>query len=161
MPIDIVVDAMGSDKAPEPEVRGAILAARQFDVRVHLAGPEEIIRPILRTQLKGQKLPVFIVPASEWITMTDKAAAAVRQQARLHHARRRKDGARRPRRRLLYRRQHRSRNGHGEDGLRHVGRSRPPRTRDDRSHHRWLAVPCCSMSAQMSTANLRISFSSP
>jgi len=80
MPIDIVVDAMGSDKAPEPEIRGAILAARQFDLRVHLVGPEDILRPILRSHLRGQKLPVFIVPASEWITMTDKAAQAVRSK---------------------------------------------------------------------------------
>ncbi len=85
MPIDIVVDAMGSDKAPEPEVRGAILAARQYDVRVHLVGPEEILRPVLRaalqkSELRGQKLPVFIVPASEWITMSDKAAQAVRNK---------------------------------------------------------------------------------
>jgi phosphate acyltransferase len=80
MPIDIVVDAMGSDKAPEPEIRGAILAARQFDVRVHLVGPEDVLRPILRSHLRGQKLPVFIVPASEWITMTDKAAQAVRSK---------------------------------------------------------------------------------
>jgi phosphate acyltransferase len=78
MPIDIVVDAMGSDKAPEPEVRGAILAARQYDVRVHLAGPEDVLRPLLRQHLRGQHLPVFIVPASEWITMDDKAAQAVR-----------------------------------------------------------------------------------
>jgi len=80
MPIDIVVDAMGSDKAPEPEIRGAILAARQYDVRVHLVGPEEILRPILRQHLHGQKLPIFVVPASEWITMTDKAAQAVRNK---------------------------------------------------------------------------------
>src|SRR5271168_868854 len=80
MPIDIVVDAMGSDKAPEPEIRGAILAARQFDLRVHLVGPEDILRPVLRSHLRGQKLPVFIVPASEWITMTDKAAQAVRNK---------------------------------------------------------------------------------
>src|SRR4051794_5852779 len=78
MPTDIVVDAMGSDKAPEPEIRGAILAARQYDVRVHLAGPEDTLRPILRQHLRGQHLPVFIVPASEWITMDDKAAQAVR-----------------------------------------------------------------------------------
>ena len=78
MPIDIVVDAMGSDKAPEPEIRGAILAARQYDVRVHLVGPEDVLRPILRQHLRGQHLPVFIVPASEWITMDDKAAQAVR-----------------------------------------------------------------------------------
>jgi len=86
MPIDIVVDAMGSDKAPEPEVRGAILAARHLptthnlDIRVHLVGPEEIVRPVLRSHLRGSKLPVFIVPASEWITMTDKAAQAVRSK---------------------------------------------------------------------------------
>src|ERR1700722_10725624 len=78
MPIDIVVDAMGSDKAPEPEIRGDVLAARQYDVRVHLAGPEDVLRPILRQHLRGQHLPVFIVPASEWITMDDKAAQAVR-----------------------------------------------------------------------------------
>src|SRR5258705_10478731 len=78
MPTDIVVDAMGSDKAPEPEVRGAVLAARQFDVRVHLVGPEDKLRPILRHALRGQRLPVFIAPASEWITMDDKAGQAVR-----------------------------------------------------------------------------------
>lgn len=79
MPIDIVVDAMGSDKAPEPEVRGAILAARHFGVRVHLVGPEDLLRPLLRQHLRHQKhLPVFVTPASEWITMDDKAAQAVR-----------------------------------------------------------------------------------
>ncbi len=80
MPIDIVVDAMGSDKAPEPEVRGAVLAARHFGVRVHLVGPEDVLRPMLRQHLQHQKLPVFIVPASEWITMDDKAAQAVRSK---------------------------------------------------------------------------------
>ena len=78
MPIDIVVDAMGSDKAPEPEVRGAVLACRQLDVRVHLVGPEDRIRPVLRHALRGQHLPVFVAPASEWISMEDKAALAVR-----------------------------------------------------------------------------------
>ena len=80
MPTDIVVDAMGSDKAPEPEVRGAVLAARQYDVRVHLVGPEDRLRPLLRQALKRQRLPVFIVPATEWITMDDKAAQAVRSK---------------------------------------------------------------------------------
>jgi len=85
MPIDIVLDAMGSDKAPDPEIRGAILACRQLDVRVHLAGPEEVLRPKLREALKtynwnGPKLPIFILQASEWITMDDKAAQAVRSK---------------------------------------------------------------------------------
>jgi glycerol-3-phosphate acyltransferase PlsX len=85
MPIDIVLDAMGSDKAPDPEIRGAILACRQLDVRVHLVGPEELLRPKLREALKthngnGPKLPIFIAQASEWITMEDKAAQAVRSK---------------------------------------------------------------------------------
>lgn len=72
---------MGSDKAPEPEIKGAILAARHYGVRVHLAGPEDILRPMLRQHLKHQKhLDVFIAPASEWITMDDKAAQAVRSK---------------------------------------------------------------------------------
>jgi glycerol-3-phosphate acyltransferase PlsX len=84
MPIDIVLDAMGSDKAPEPEIRGAILACRQLDVRVHLVGPEELLRPKLREAFKAagvrEKLPIFIVQASEWISMDDKAAQAVRSK---------------------------------------------------------------------------------
>lgn len=95
MPVDIVLDAMGSDKAPDPEIRGAILACRQLDVRVHLCGPEEILRPKLREALKAsagggwvipqvggkkERLPVFIAQASEWISMDDKAAQAVRSK---------------------------------------------------------------------------------
>ncbi|MBW4039610.1 MAG: phosphate acyltransferase PlsX [Acidobacteria bacterium] len=89
MPIDIVLDAMGSDKSPEPEIRGAILACRQLDVRVHLVGPEDVLRPKLREALKtysrsgfGEqaRLPIFIVQASEWIGMGDKAAQAVRSK---------------------------------------------------------------------------------
>ena len=89
MPIDIVLDAMGSDKAPDPEIRGAILACRHLDVRVHLVGPEDLLRPKLREGLrlhsgpqigKKTRLPIFIVPASEWISMEDKAAQAVRSK---------------------------------------------------------------------------------
>ena len=84
MPIDIVLDAMGSDKAPEPEIRGAFLATRLLDVRVHLVGPEELLRPKLRECLKvyskQNRPPVFLVQASEWISMDDKAALAVRSK---------------------------------------------------------------------------------
>ncbi|MDE1154885.1 MAG: phosphate acyltransferase PlsX [Acidobacteriaceae bacterium] len=92
MPVDIVLDAMGSDKAPDPEIRGAILACRQLDVRVHLAGPEDLLRPKLREALaasagggfvvgsKKERLPVYIAQASEWISMEDKAAQAVRNK---------------------------------------------------------------------------------
>ncbi|RXH58651.1 phosphate acyltransferase PlsX [Granulicella sibirica] len=80
MPTDIVVDAMGSEKAPESEIRGAILACRQLDVRVQLVGPEETLAPALKACLRGQTLPIEIVHASEWISMDDKAAQAVRNK---------------------------------------------------------------------------------
>jgi len=80
MLIDIVLDAMGSDKAPEPELRGAILACRHLPVRVHLVGPKDVLRPALDQHLRGERLPIEIVHASEWISMEDKAAQAVRSK---------------------------------------------------------------------------------
>ena len=80
MPTDLVVDAMGSDKAPESEIRGAILACRTLDVRVHLVGPEGTLLPALKAALRGQRLPIEIIHASEWISMDDKAAQAVRSK---------------------------------------------------------------------------------
>src|SRR5580693_9126214 len=87
MPVEIVVDAMGSDKAPESEIRGAILASRTLDVNVTLVGPEAKLRPALAAALHKRHYkqnggpegnPIRIVNASEWITMDDKAAQAVR-----------------------------------------------------------------------------------
>ena len=80
MLIDIALDAMGSDKAPEPELRGAILACRQFPVRVHLVGPEDLLRRSLSAALDGERLPIGIVHASEHIGMDEKAAHAVRSK---------------------------------------------------------------------------------
>jgi len=77
---DIALDAMGSDKSPEPELRGAILACRQLPVRVHLVGPEDVLRRGLATALDGERLPIHIVHASEHIGMDEKAAHAVRSK---------------------------------------------------------------------------------
>ncbi len=83
MLIDIALDAMGSDKAPEPEIRGAILACRQLEVRVHLVGPERTLRPLLAKQMHRaglRHLPIKIVQASECIGMDEKAVQAVRSK---------------------------------------------------------------------------------
>ena len=80
MPTDIVVDAMGSDKAPESEIRGAISACRVLDVRVHLVGLESRIAPALALAKNGERLAIEVVPATEWISMDDKAAQAVRSK---------------------------------------------------------------------------------
>src|SRR5664280_2962855 len=42
MPTTIALDAMGADRAPKPEVEGAILAARHYDVEVLLVGKEVV-----------------------------------------------------------------------------------------------------------------------
>ena len=78
---DIALDAMGSDKAPDPEIKGAILACRQLPIRVHLVGPEARLRAALDEATRGRELPIVIVPAAEWITMDDKAAHCDPQEA--------------------------------------------------------------------------------
>src|SRR5271168_2772918 len=80
MLIDIVLDAVGSDKAPEPEIRGAILACRSLPVRVHLVGPEAELRDLLDEHLENEDLPIVIHHASERIGMEEKAAHAVRRK---------------------------------------------------------------------------------
>src|SRR5579871_6636554 len=74
----ISVDAMGSDRAPKPEVEGAILAARQHHVHVLLVGREEVLRQELAHHSQAARLPIEVVHASEVITMEDKAAQALR-----------------------------------------------------------------------------------
>src|SRR5580658_2009843 len=77
---DIALDAVGTDKAPEPEIRGAILACRTLPVRVHLIGPEAELRDLLDEHLEDEDLPIVIHHASERIAMDEKAAHAVRSK---------------------------------------------------------------------------------
>lgn len=67
----IILDAMGSDKRPEPEITGAIEAARLFNEEILLVGNEKDLKPLLLAAGVGN-LPVTIVQASEAIDMTDK-----------------------------------------------------------------------------------------
>jgi phosphate acyltransferase len=78
MPSVIALDAMGSDRAPKPEIEGAIQAARNYDVRVLLVGREPELRAELDRHSSAARLPIEIVHASEAITMEDKAVQAVR-----------------------------------------------------------------------------------
>jgi len=67
----IVVDAMGSDNYPTPDVQGAVDAARAYGVEIILVGDESLIRPALAAADPGS-LPIRIVHASEMLTMHDK-----------------------------------------------------------------------------------------
>jgi glycerol-3-phosphate acyltransferase PlsX len=80
MPSVIALDAMGSDRRPKPEIEGAIQAARHYDVRVLLVGPEAVLRAELTRYPAAAGLPIEIVHASEVISMEDKAVQAVRSK---------------------------------------------------------------------------------
>lgn len=77
--ITIAVDAMGGDHAPRPEVEGAVVAAREFGVRILLVGlASELKRELAKHAHRG--LPIEIVPASEVITMHDSPSQAFRKK---------------------------------------------------------------------------------
>src|SRR5437763_9157311 len=78
MPGVIALDAMGSDRAPKPEIEGAIQAARRFGIPVALVGSEETLRAEMSRHPFSRSLPITVVHASEVITMDDKAVQAVR-----------------------------------------------------------------------------------
>jgi glycerol-3-phosphate acyltransferase PlsX len=70
----ILVDAMGSDHAPVPDVAGAVAASRDFGVEVVLVGPEDVVRAELaKNDVAGAKMQV--VHASQVVTMTDHTMA--------------------------------------------------------------------------------------
>lgn len=70
----IVLDAMGSDTCPEPELIAAVESARLFGEEIILVGPAETLRPRLQAMdsAAGQ---VRLVDATETITMQDKGMA--------------------------------------------------------------------------------------
>jgi len=71
----IVVDAMGSDNYPTPDVEGAVMAAREYGVEIILTGDASKIQPILDQALASNNaagLPISIVHAPEVLTMKDK-----------------------------------------------------------------------------------------
>jgi phosphate acyltransferase len=75
----IAVDAMGGDHAPQAEVAGAILAAKQYGVRIKLVGLEDKVRAECAKH-KAKGLPIEIVNAAEVITMNDSPSQAFRKK---------------------------------------------------------------------------------
>ncbi len=67
----IVVDAMGSDNYPTPDVEGAVMAAREYGVDIILVGDASKIQPILDS-VGTENLSIRVVHAPEMLTMHDK-----------------------------------------------------------------------------------------
>ncbi len=75
----IVLDGMGSDAYPDPEVQAAIDAAIHFDEEILLVGNETILRPKLEN-LNTSKAPVRLIHAPDLIEMSDKAVDGARKK---------------------------------------------------------------------------------
>src|ERR1700759_1045380 len=80
----VVVDAMGSDRAPHPEIDGALAATRDFGVRGILVGQTETVLPELQRCGWGRDgdKGVKFVEAPEFIRMDEAVANAVRRKRR-------------------------------------------------------------------------------
>ena len=75
----IILDAMGSDQYPDPEIQGAINAVNLFKEPIILVGNEEIIRPKLEQLLPNNPL-ISIVHAPEVVEMWDKPVESARSK---------------------------------------------------------------------------------
>ena len=75
----IVLDAMGSDNYPDPEIQGAIDAAKLLNEEIILVGQQELIEPKLN-QLNTKNLPIRIHHASDVMEMSDKPVESARKK---------------------------------------------------------------------------------
>ncbi len=75
----IVLDAMGSDRHPDPEVHAAIEASKTFPDDILLVGPKDILETKLAAFSQSHK--VQIVHASQVLEMTDKPAENARRKS--------------------------------------------------------------------------------
>jgi glycerol-3-phosphate acyltransferase PlsX len=75
MKTTIVLDAMGSDKRPLPEVEASVQCAETLGVDLILVGDEAVLQPLLAAQ-PGDKSRVRIVHTPEALEMSDHIAEA-------------------------------------------------------------------------------------
>ena len=58
----IVIDAMGSDHYPQPEIDGAMMAAREYGVSIILVGDELLLKPALASAKASRSIIGSILP---------------------------------------------------------------------------------------------------
>ncbi len=75
----IALDAMGGDNAPQSNVRGAVLFARESGIGVYLVGNGEVLEKELE-KAGGKNLPIEIIHAEEVIEMDEPPSVAVRRK---------------------------------------------------------------------------------
>jgi len=75
----IILDAMGSDNHPDPEIEAAITSANKFGIEIFLVGPEKVLQEKLSKY--GNYQFVKVIHAPEVLEMTDKPAENARRKA--------------------------------------------------------------------------------
>lgn len=75
----IVLDAMGSDKYPDPEIQGAVDFYRQYGEPVILSGNQEILEQKLK-DLNPANYPITITHAPDVLEMGEKAVESARKK---------------------------------------------------------------------------------
>jgi glycerol-3-phosphate acyltransferase PlsX len=80
MTMRVVVDAMGSDRAPGPEVAGAVRAVQMLGLEVELVGDAQRLELELRARDARRDPRISITHASEVVTMHDHPAQAFRNK---------------------------------------------------------------------------------
>jgi phosphate acyltransferase len=77
--MSIILDMMGSDKYPEPEIQAAIDFAKEIDEGVILVGDTNLYQDKIK-QLGGDNLPISYVYAPDVVEMTDKPVEGTRSK---------------------------------------------------------------------------------
>jgi glycerol-3-phosphate acyltransferase PlsX len=75
----IILDAMGSDKYPDPEIRGAITASKLIENDIILVGDEQLIAPKLNA-LASNHPRIAIEHAPEVVDMWDKPVESAQKK---------------------------------------------------------------------------------
>lgn len=75
----IIIDAMSGDNAPLAQVRGAVMAAKQYGHEYILVGQEEVVRPLIEKE-GGAGLPIRVRNASEIVDMHDDPSKVLRKK---------------------------------------------------------------------------------
>lgn len=77
----LILDAMGSDRYPDPEIQAAVDASRLFDEDVLLVGSEALLAPKLKAVASDNRR-VRIVDAPDILEMHEKPVEAARRKPR-------------------------------------------------------------------------------
>jgi len=77
--LKVALDAMGGDHAPQVEVEGAVLAAKEYGSQIILVGDAEIVEKEL-SKYAVKDLPIYVKQASEVIRMDESPSKALRKK---------------------------------------------------------------------------------